>query len=794
MAFVKEKSLSGPNLLPCFITGIFASALIVIKLNFTNHRLAGSPFFRDDTRLRALRFLDHMLERDNMQKSEFLKALSDMWKDFDSRVLRYKGMNCPVGAVHGPAAPKSGDAVNFNGREWGLLLTWAEQGHELPLTDILSDKEATIFQTDKSDMLKIGPGVSSQIQSYKTVLNAALAHYSRSNSVQYFIEVLNLLRGCNCNNSHMVPYWHAEVSLAVLMLGIPTVLPPLCAELRNLVMQQMILPMVLTIAESQDKNDFELSTMPALVPVLGSASGETLLLLVKHAELIINKTTQEHLIAHVLPLLVRAYDDTDARIQEEVLRRTVSLAKQLDAQVVKQVILPRVHGLSLKTTIAAVRVNALLCLSDLVHSLDKHSVLDILQTLQRCTAVDRSAPTLMCTLGVANSILKQYGVEFTTEHVLPLLAPLLIAQQLNVQQFAKYMLFVKDILRKIEEKRGVTVTDSGASEVRITSSVTNGLHSEQSVSGAVSSSTKSGASWDEDWGPPKNMQPASSIRPSEPNSFSAERITPISQPIPSTLVQSDSTSKSVPAVDIEWPPPTSSTAFVPQLGDGDKLMDGSKGSPDTTFDDIDPFADWPPRQSNSVGNLVSTQNSSIGLSSHNVTNSGMSRSGQDSLGFAMNNKPIGLSMQSYGNSGLSMTSNQTSLGFSGTNNPIGVSKQYQGTSTSNIINPNGMGSYNSNSIGFAKQNQSIASSSIRNSATSFIASSSIRNSATSFSTDGRAADIGSIFASSKSEHPMPKLAPPPQTAAGRGRGRSQGTSRSSNAKTQSGQPPILDLL
>ena len=38
----------------------------------------GSPFFGDDTRLRAFRFLDHMLERDNMQKFEFLKALSDM--------------------------------------------------------------------------------------------------------------------------------------------------------------------------------------------------------------------------------------------------------------------------------------------------------------------------------------------------------------------------------------------------------------------------------------------------------------------------------------------------------------------------------------------------------------------------------------------------------------------------------------------------------------------------------------------------------------------------------------------
>lgn len=41
----------------------------------------------------------------------------------------------------------------------------------------------------------------------------------------------------------------------------------------------------------------------------------------------------------------------------------------------------------------------------------------------------------------------QCGIEFAAEHVLPLLFPLLTAQQLNVQQFAKYMLFVRDILR-----------------------------------------------------------------------------------------------------------------------------------------------------------------------------------------------------------------------------------------------------------------------------------------------------------------------------------------------------------
>ena len=32
-------------------------------------------------------------------------------------------------------------------------------------------------------------------------------------------------------------------------------------------------------------------------------------------------------------MLVRAYDDTDARMQEEVLKKTVSLATKLDSQV-----------------------------------------------------------------------------------------------------------------------------------------------------------------------------------------------------------------------------------------------------------------------------------------------------------------------------------------------------------------------------------------------------------------------------------------------------------------------------
>ncbi|KAL1101402.1 hypothetical protein V6Z11_D05G295200 [Gossypium hirsutum] len=562
----------------------------------------GSPFFRDDTRLRALRFLDHMLERDNMQKSEFLKALSDMWKDFDSRVLRYK------------------------------------------------------------------------------------------------------------------------------------VLPPLCAELRNLVMQPIILPMVLTIAESQDKNDFELVTLPALLPVLSSAAGETLLLLVKRAELIIDKASSEHLVSHVLPMLLRAYDDNDPRIQEEVLRKSVILGRQLDTQLVKQVILPRVHGLALKTTIAAVRVSALLCLGDFVNTLDRQAVLDVLQTIQRCTAVDHSAPTLMCTLGVSNSILKQYGVEFAAEHILPLLTPLLTAQQLNVQQFAKYMLFVKDILRRIEENRGVTVTDSGVPDVK-PATTANGLQSQvlSKANGTVASA-KSSPAWDEDWGPTTRAAANASHTAHQP--------------------PKDNLSFHSILVDIEWPPRPSSGVTV-ESGIGEKQLNAGT-SLSSNFEDLDPFANWPPRPSASSNDSGTFNNGIMG-------------------GPGMNNYGFSSITSTPGTMNHPTESSSNSWGFSNQNSGE-ILRPNHGSSTSNtgILN----GGSSQSSIGFLKQNRGISAS-----------MSSYNNQ--------KSADLGSIFGSSKNEQTAPKLAPPPSTAVGRGRGRGRGASSASRttfAKPTSEQPPLLDLL
>ncbi|KAG6388921.1 hypothetical protein SASPL_150357 [Salvia splendens] len=566
----------------------------------------GSSFFREDTRLRALRFLDHLLERDNMQKTEFLKALSDMWKDFDPRVLRYK------------------------------------------------------------------------------------------------------------------------------------VLPSLCAELRNMVMQPMILPMVLTIAESQDKNDFEQSTLPALVPVFSAAAGETLLLLVKHAELIIHKASQEHLISHILPMLVRAYDDTDARLQEDVLKKTVSLAKQLDVQIVTKAILPRVHGLALRTTVAAVRVNALLCLSDMVQILDKNSVLEILQTIQRCTAVDHSAPTLMCTLGVANSILKQYGVEFAAVHVLPLLIPLLTTQQLNVQQFAKYMLFIKDVLRKIEEKRGVTLTESGQPEPK-PSPIVEGLLSGQMNKPVPTapSNTRRSLAWDEDWIPNRGTAAAPHSSSSTPAAHPAvsNQSAQSSLSLKSSAPSIQQPPSSCPAVDVEWPPKNSSNAAA-QFG-GLDILNGNKSISDTNLDDIDPFANWPPRPSGNATDSCSMNNGSMP--------SPVNKYGFNSSSTSTN----GLNSQSSSWAFSTQTQNQGINSYSGSSNG-GLSSQYP--------------------LGQLNQNHSVSGSS-----------------------NQKAANLDSIFASNKNEHTALRLAPPPATAVGRGRGRG-GRGQTGQMKSRTEQPPLLDLL
>lgn len=299
------------------------------------------------------------------------------------------------------------------------------------------------------------------------------------------------------------------------------------------------------------------------------------------------------------------------------------------------------------------------------------------------------------------------------------------------------------------------MTDSGIPEVK-SSPLANGLQSQSSsrTTGNTTSTTKKTPAWDEDWGPaPKQSAP--SVQNSV-NSISSSTLpmgiesvfTTSSQPSQSLLISTVSNHQppsSCPPVDIEWPPRQFSGA-TPQIGDSEKQLNIGASS-NSNFDDIDPFANWPPRPSGSA--------SGIGASNNGIT---------------------GLSMTKYGSSSISNTSN--SMNSQSNNSASWAFDTLSSAEPMRQNQGNSLGSLNSqNSLGFLKHNQGMTASNTY--------------------TEKKATDIGSIFASSKNEQTAPRLAPPPSTSVGRGRGRGRGVvaaSRSSQVKSPSEQPPLLDLL
>lgn len=319
--------------------------------------------------------------------------------------------------------------------------------------------------------------------------------------------------------------------------------------------------------------------------------------------------------------------------------------------------------------------------------------------------------------------------------------------------------------RKIEEKRGVTLSDSGNPAVIIKSSLTVDAQMPgqmNKTSASSQSTTKRSPSWDEDWIPPRGSSTtvqSSTTLPAQ-STTAGQSIQVTSRPSQSymtSVVSSQQLSSSCPAVDVEWPPRPSSLGTT-ILSDSEKQLE-NKRALGSSLDDIDPFAHWPARPGGSSA------------ASHSLNNGTMAP-------FA--NRPVSNNSATLLNGLNSQTNGLDSWAFS---TPISSQplKQNQGiTSHTDSISSGRLDS--KSSLGFMKHSQGSSSA---------LSASS-----------GRATDIGSIFSSNKSEQTAPRLAPPPSTAVGRGRGSGRGnqgqlrssTLGSGNAKSHPEQPPLLDLL
>lgn len=312
----------------------------------------------------------------------------------------------------------------------------------------------------------------------------------------------------------------------------------------------------------------------------------------------------------------------------------------------------------------------------------------------------------------------------------------------------------------------MTLSDSGNPAVNIKSSLTVDAQMPGHVnktSASSQSTTKRSPSWDEDWIPPRGSSTtvqSSTTLPAQ-STTAGQSIQVTSGPSQSYMtsgVSSQQLSSSCPSVDVEWPPKPSSFSTT-ILSDSEKQLE-NKGALGSSLDDIDPFANWPPRPSGSSA------------ASHSLNNGTMAP-------FA--NRPMSNNSATLLNGLNSQTNGLDSWAFS---TPISSQplKQNQGITSRTDSISSGGGLDSQSSLGFMKHSQGSSSA---------LGASS-----------GRATDIGSIFSSNKGEPTAPRLAPPPSTAVGRGRGRGRGnqgqlrssTLGSGNAKSHPEQPPLLDLL
>jgi hypothetical protein len=180
------------------------------------------------------------------------------------------------------------------------------------------------------------------------------------------------------------------------------------------------------------------------------------LLLIQNFHLFLEKSTATEHKNYFLPFLIKSLDSIQPEVQIEALKKAEDCvnSKLIGYMLFKNSILPKIESITKKTTLTAVRVNAVICLGRVSSILDKDTLaLNVVPILEHCISVDQSSTTLMSVVGVFHRISKQFDANFIAVRILPILIPISIQKSLTLEQFQKYIKSVKTLLDVVEEAR-----------------------------------------------------------------------------------------------------------------------------------------------------------------------------------------------------------------------------------------------------------------------------------------------------------------------------------------------------
>ncbi|XP_077994616.1 SCY1-like protein 2 [Glandiceps talaboti] len=235
------------------------------------------------------------------------------------------------------------------------------------------------------------------------------------------------------------------------------VLPCLFKEFYNADMIPFVLPNVLIIAEDYTDKKYCQLILPHLKPVFKLQEPiQILLIFLQKMDLLLSKTPADDVKHHVLPMVYRALETSSPHIQELCLSIIPTFAGMIEYAAMKHSIVPRIKTLCLQTDLLSVRVHCLVCVGRLLEYMDKWFVLDEIFPLL-AQIPSKEPPVLMAMLGIYKTTLehKKLGIpkDILAAKVLPVVFPLCIDNNLNLNQFNAFMTVMKDMMKQVETEQ-----------------------------------------------------------------------------------------------------------------------------------------------------------------------------------------------------------------------------------------------------------------------------------------------------------------------------------------------------
>ncbi|MFH4975121.1 hypothetical protein AB6A40_001830 [Gnathostoma spinigerum] len=246
------------------------------------------------------------------------------------------------------------------------------------------------------------------------------------------------------------------------------ILPRLTEEFTTADLIPFILPSIFHIAEHTTNSEFSSIILPQLVPVFSMERPyQIVLLLLQKMELLLQKTFEADIRKHVLPFVYRALSDDTIKIQELCLSIIPNVGPMVDRDSMRTQLLPKLLRLATDSDVLSVRVKALVCIGNLLPSLESWMVSDqVIPTLPKINS--KEPGVLMAILGIYKLAFdsSRHGIskEQCAKNALPFLISASVENTLNLQQFEQYMHMIHAMLNKVENEQRLRLQQLSASQ------------------------------------------------------------------------------------------------------------------------------------------------------------------------------------------------------------------------------------------------------------------------------------------------------------------------------------------